>query len=353
MRLYNVEIFSPDFSYRSSAQVDAIEHGFDYLDVEKEKIKIPGWIDARRGDWIRISKDRFEANGIISDVKEKERSIELQYKPFHKIFDIDTYIDMESLSEMTLENWLARLIGGIYVQNEDTLQNIEGLEIKVLTEHRGASFEDYQTGINNLYDVILDAFVVYGVVCDFSMDVQRKKLVLQIGSVEAEKFTIEADLDNVLEKSITIKETKESTNKLIIYNKEDYSQKVTYYRNTNNEITTENRNRELPVVCDTVAVKVGARKTFEETAEKKAGNTLKASVYDNLIEITVALDDELVRPTERVIGQQADIISGGICYHTVLTGMEYDEDKILLIFGAIRLELTKQLKRRFRQWESR
>lgn len=351
MKLYNVELFSPEFDYRSSAQVDAIEHVFDYMDVEKAKIKVPGQINAKKGDWIHITRGTFEADGILSEIKKQEQRTELQYKPFHKIFDIDTYVNMESLSGMTLERWLEQLIGGIYIHNDDTLQNIAGLETEVLSEHPEAALENYQTGVNNLYDIILDAFVVYGVVCDFRMDVQEKKLILRISSVTAEKFTVEADLDNVLEKNIIIKEAKESTNKLIIYNRENYSQKVIYYRNADNQITTEDSNRELPVVCDTVTVKVGTGRTFEETAEKKAGNTLKASVYDNLIEITVALDDELVRPTERVIGQQADIISGGICYHTILTGIEYDEDKIKLVFGAVRLELTKQLKRRFRQWE--
>lgn len=353
MRLYNVELFSPDFEYRSSAQVDAIEHAFDYMDVEKARIELPGQIKVQKGDWIHIQRSGFEANGILSEINKKEQNLELQYKPFHKIFDIDIFVNIESLAAMTLERWLEQLISGIYIQNDDVLQNIKGLEIEVLSEHDGATLENYQTGVNNLYDIILDAFVVYGIVCEFHMDVQEKRLILRIGSVTAEKFTIEADLNNILEKSITIKEAKESTNKLIIYNEDDYTKKVIYFRNLDNQITMEDRNRELPVVCDTVTVKVRNGRTFEETAAKKAGNTLKASIYDNLIEITVALDDGLVRPTERRIGQQADIISGGICYHTILTAMKYDENKMMLIFGAIRLELTKQLKRRFRQWELR
>ena len=38
---YNVELFSPDFEYRASAQVEYIDHEYDYLDITKAAVKIP------------------------------------------------------------------------------------------------------------------------------------------------------------------------------------------------------------------------------------------------------------------------------------------------------------------------
>ncbi|MDD3369395.1 MAG: hypothetical protein PHP50_11025 [Lachnospiraceae bacterium] len=349
MQLYNVELFEPDFTYRDSAQVEELNHSFDYLDIEKTKIKIPGTIKACKGDWIRIRNKKFEAVGIISDVKIKAKEVELEYKPASKIFNVKTYMDFSGLDDITVELWLSNIIRSLYIDNEDSLQNVKGLEIKVTSGQTGGTFSDYETGINNLFSVIIDAFTLYGIVCLFSMDVQRKKVILTIGTSIAEKFTIESDLPTVLEKDITIKEAKESTNKLIVYNEADYTESVVYYRDANDNITTVDTDRVSPVVFDSTVVKVSNNKTFAEVALSKAQSTLKATQYDNLIEITTTYEDELVRPLERVIGQKADIISGTSVYSTVLTGMDFSNDSIKLIFGTIRLELTKQLKSRWRK----
>lgn len=253
------------------------------------------------------------------------------------------------LQTVSLEKWLKDQIEKIYVNNTDQLQNITGLTVTVISEHRGAAIEGYETGLNNLYDIIVEAFMSYGIVCTFTMDVQRKRLNLLIGSRDTDRITIEADLGNVFEKEVTIKEAQENTNKLIVYNEEDYTQKIVYYLTKNNEITTEDRDRITPVICGQVTAKATTKITFEEAAQSKVEKTLKTSEYDNLIEITVSVDDPLVRPTQLQIGQTVEIISDGMRYNTVLTGINYASEKITLIFGAIRLELTKILKRRFRE----
>ena len=346
---YNVELFTPEFEYRASAQVEYIDHEYDYLDITKAAVKIPGTITAKKGDWIHITRNAFEANGIISDIKSKKDSVTLEYKPFNKLFDITAYVDPMELQTVSLEKWLKDQIEKIYVNNSDQLQNIAGLTVTVISEHQGAAIERYETGLNNLYDIIVEAFMSYGIVCTFTMDVQRKRLNLLIGSRDTDRITIEADLGNVFEKEVTIKEAQENTNKLIVYNEEDYTQKIVYYLTKNNEITTENKDRITPVICGQVTAKATTKITFEEAAQSKVEKTLKTSEYDNLIEITVSVDDPLVRPTQLQIGQTVEIISDGMRYNTVLTGINYASEKITLIFGAIRLELTKILKRRFRE----
>lgn len=345
---YNVELFSPDFEYRASAQVEYIDHEYDYLDITKAAVKIPGEITAEKGDWIRITREGFEASGVVSDIKSRRDTITIEYKPFNKIFDIKTYVDPTELKNMSLEQWLKNIIVRIYVENEDELQNFTGLNVKIISEHQGTAIEGYETGLNNLYDIVVEAFLTYEIVCEFAIDVQNRSLNLLIGSKDLEKVTIEADLGNVLEKEITIKEGDESTNKLIVYNEEDFAQKVVYYLTKNNEVTTEDRDRVTPVVCECTTAKASSKTTFAEVAQSKAEKTLKASIYDNLIEITVLVNDEIVKPEQLQIGQNAEIISDGVKYNTILTGVEYDEEKMTLIFGAIRLELTKILKRRIR-----
>jgi hypothetical protein len=49
------------------------------------------------------------------------------------------------------------------------------------------------------------------------------------------------------------------------------------------------------------------------------------------------------------IGQDVLVISEGKEYESMLTGYKFKNGKITLIFGAIRLELTKILKRRLNE----
>lgn len=45
---YNVELFSLDFEYRASAQVEYIDHEYDYLDITKAAVKSQGSITAKK-----------------------------------------------------------------------------------------------------------------------------------------------------------------------------------------------------------------------------------------------------------------------------------------------------------------
>lgn len=84
---------------------------------------------------------------------------------------------------------------------------------------------------------------------------------------------------------------------------------------------------------------------FEDAAYKNAETTFKSNRYDNYIEITCALDDTLINPSILTIGQVTNVVSNGVVYPTILTGRKVS-DKYTLVFGTIRLELTKQLKER-------
>ena len=66
--------------------------------------------------------------------------------------------------------------------------------------------------------------------------------------------------------------------------------------------------------------------------------------YSNLIELTMANDDGLVKPEQMEFGQQVEIISDGVAYRSILTGRERGKNT-KLVFGTVRLDLTKILRR--------
>lgn len=350
MPVYNVEIFTPDILYRDSVQIKELDCEIDYLDVIKKKVDFGKRIvRAKKGDYIRIKNKEIEILGIVSDVEFEKNKHSIEYKSLNKLWDVDVYVNFAELEEKSLEEWLAEAIRRLYVDSGDLLQNVYGMTVTTTSE-TSAVFPDCETGINNLFEVMMDAFTQYGIIVSEKMDIGNRKLQISIGKCEANGFAIEADLDNILEKEIIIKESKESVNKLIVYNEENYAQQIIYYKNVNDEITTDATNRNAPVVLDCATVKVTDKNTFEEQAAKKAKATLKATRLNNYIEIKVTPDDKLIRPKERKIGQEAIVISNGEIYKTILTGMEID-GQIKLLFGAVRIELTKQIKRRWRRNE--
>lgn len=75
----------------------------------------------------------------------------------------------------------------------------------------------------------------------------------------------------------------------------------------------------------------------------KAKAEFAANKYSNLIELTVKADDMMINPMDLEIGQVVNIIHEGVSYNSILSGKEIKGGLVKLIFGTIRLELTKIL----------
>ena len=82
---------------------------------------------------------------------------------------------------------------------------------------------------------------------------------------------------------------------------------------------------------------------FQDLLTAYANKVFKASKYTNLIELTVKADDTMINPLSMNIGQVVEIIHDGVTYNSILTGKEIKGGLVKLIFGTIRLELTKIL----------
>ncbi|MEG2101742.1 MAG: hypothetical protein RRY99_09545 [Flavobacterium sp.] len=353
MSLYNVEVFSNKFEYRrgSSCQTMESECKNDYLNVSNNKIKLAR-TNAEKGDYILITAEDVSYCGIVESCSMKKNVYVIEYKPFITLFDRNAYCNTTLLKTETLEKWLAELVKELYQKNEDSLQNITGLDV-VATSGTSGAIMVLEKNIENLYNIFIKALISYGIVAKFKVDIQGKKLQLKIGKVEKPLFTIEADLPNILESEFINKKTKESINKLKIYNSENEIEYITYYLTKNGEVKekpTENE-RIIPVIEDVIFVSFKpdankVEKTFKTVTYEKAFSELTPEKYDNLIEIKVDNSDKLVRPKELEIGQEVRIIRKEETYNSILTGKEEKDTATKLIFGAIRLELTTILKRR-------
>ena len=83
---------------------------------------------------------------------------------------------------------------------------------------------------------------------------------------------------------------------------------------------------------------------FADLLTAYSNKVFKASKYTNLIELTVKPDDTMINPLTMQIGQVVNIIHDGVSYNSILSGREIQNNGLVkLIFGTIRLELTKIL----------
>lgn len=348
MSLYNVEIFKPDYTYRASAQVQEISYEFDYLSLQKNKIKLRN-ITAVRGDFIRIIKGSRKIFGLITGVSESD-TVTIEYMSILSMFDIDIYADVLGLiaSDSTvLEEWIANTIRKMFIENTDPLQNIPGMSINVISSTTGQKKLGFDSNIFNFYALITKALTQHGIVIDADLDVQNKNIVVTICKRKEDEKHIEADLPNVLEKELSIEKGREATNKMLLVNEDNQSEQTEYYLLKDGTVSNaaDSIKRISPVILETRFVTVSRDDTFANKAYSEAISKLVPEEYDNYICITVENDDCLVKPDEWTIGQKAAIIHNGKEYHSMLTGIEIGK-RTKLMFGAVRKELTKKLKRR-------
>ena len=83
---------------------------------------------------------------------------------------------------------------------------------------------------------------------------------------------------------------------------------------------------------------------FADLLQAYANKIFKTSKYTNNIELTVSPDDTMINPLDMKIGQVVHIIHDGVSYNSILSGKEIQQNGLVkLVFGTIRLELTKLL----------
>jgi hypothetical protein len=151
-------------------------------------------------------------------------------------------------------------------------------------------------------------------------------------------------MDGVTIKKFTVRDSSAKENKLIIYNKANYSQKITYYLHPDGTYGTTNTDRIFPVLQDVESISVEEGRTFAQAAQSAAASKFGNIKFDNLIEIEVMPEDSLIHPLELKIGEIVQIVHNGIVYDTIVSGIKYGE-LIDLTFGMIRINATKRLRR--------
>lgn len=354
MQPFNVEIFDREFNLIQHYNVGAIDYNYDYLSTVENSVLIEYNENVQKGDYIRIVNNTDSYFGFISSIAVNEAIqgySELRFKPFIALFDAPILFDTTLQGSATsLEQAIADIITNYWISNSDTDENIYGLEVETISTTSGWGFHitSDQKGLNKaiinfMSSIIRRSLTKYQVGLYAEPDFVNKKIVVSIGVKAVSTLYIEADLPNVIEKSIVVNETTEDMNKLVIYDQADLVTNVIYYKHPDGTYDTTDDDRIVPVIYGITSVAVAEGETFADVAENAADKQFDTDTYSNLIELTVQNEDELVMPSTLTIGQTVNVISNGTSYSSILTGVERST-KTKLIFGTIRLDLTKIIK---------
>ena len=346
----NVEIFDRSLNFKTNAAVESANINVDYLDPEQNALSFRDVDAVTINDIIRISGDGGEYFGIVSETEKQKNGItKVTIKDLASLWDEIIIVDQNDMTG-TLESFIADTITGLYINNTDTAMNIDAtITAETTTNDWILDLTPMADGTTlckvNLFDeIILPAFKSYEILVKASIDLGEKKFVFTITKNTADPITLEADLPEVLEKNITVREAQAQINKLTIYNSEDYTETpIVYYLHTDGTHSTTDTDRVLPVKWDFATAAAsnngGVTKTFAENAAETAAAMFAAEEFNNLITLSY------VEYPKFKVGQHVDIISDGVIYPTIFTAIERGQ-QTKLIFGMIRLSLIKTLKGR-------
>lgn len=356
MKPYNVEIFTSEFILVGCTNVQEIEYKEDYLSADENSITVFPVAGVRKQDYIRISRDGTEYEGIITGITygtDRSKSLlTISYKPFMEMLSTSYLFDVDKQRQGSFEEFIAGAITELFIENTDEKQNVRGLAVKTISStydwylHITPADKGGHYNIVNLLDsVVIPALQKYSIQVKARLDVQKKEIVMEIGKAGKGVFVIEADLPNIIKKNVAVRQVDADVNKLVLYDsRSGYADRITYYLHSDLGYDTKDVDRITPVVCAMRALSPEEGKSFVAAAQEEAANVFAGLAYSNLIELTMSRGDALVHPEEMEFGQIVRVISNGVSYTSILTGREMGKT-VKLIFGTVRLDLTKILRR--------
>lgn len=285
MRPYSVEIYSRDLILKdhNTIDYDSYEYKYDYLDPEQNKIKILKPLKAALYDYIRIFGNGRDIYGYITKLSngddDSKDLIEVSFVDLMNKFDIDIIADTSDLGQGYLEDYISKAITETYINNQDTKQNIEGLEI-VIDNYNAEEWtldltgddNDTRTKANLLDDIVIAAFRRYSVRVLFEFILTEKRIIAHISTNLADVIPIETRLSNILSKTIKYRQAKKEINKDLVANKKDYSMQRIYYLHSDGTHSIIDTDRLVPVYSKLETV---STKTVNEWAEKFESNLNK------------------------------------------------------------------------------
>ncbi len=338
METYKAEFFDRNFNFTFFSVIAAPEIVFDYLTLDKTSIILPGVADISRGWYCHLTQGAHVVyQGFVSGVDTDRSTTTVHLSPLIALFEFEFFYNRKNYNnnKTDLEGWLRSAILHVFAAS-DSVQNIPGLNVLVPTHTDGVDL-NLKDNIHAFWDLARKAIESAKIAISCEFDPMDKTITAVIRNMSAmNELTIEADLQNVTEQKFTLRDTWGSVNKVIIYNADNLSQSQTFTAS----------DYAAPVVQRIAEVTVEEGETFANVAREKSAELMRKADFENLIELTFRANDGIIPDMQ--IGQPVRILKDGKTYHSILTGTTRKNTEnggfVTLIFGGVRVDLTKRLK---------
>jgi len=374
MQPFNVEIFDRNFNFIHNYTIESPVYKYDYLTPTENDVTISFNKNIAMGQYIVIANAYRKYEGVISGIEVISKDfIKVKYKPLTNLFNTTVYIDYRNQdpaysghapADKSIEQIIYENIVNIYINGyppmpwelssmldypTDNLQKIPNLVVTKKTDtmvwqlglEMSSGWGQYQyfCEVNLSNFVIPRALKQAGVLVTMRLDIQNKKVYCDIEKTSTTSLVIEADLPQIIKKTINEISTIEMPNKVIVlpYPPDGSIPVTVYYRHSDGTWDTNDTDRLTPVILYSESVSASEYPNMEAELFDKYG----AVLYANLIELTTLYGVYNIE-----IGNVVSIISGDKQYESMFTGYEIKNNTIKLIFGMLRLDLTKILKGR-------
>lgn len=332
---FRIEIFDEKLNNIAESPIVAPRIKMDYLTLEGISIEAPK-VMPTEGRYARIigRTGKPEYCGVIEDIQDAGNKTIYSLVPLLSLLDVSVHYDRTILQEKPVEDFIETVIYETYANNDDTLQNLPKVQVQ---KHSSTMVKlNIKSNIHDFWEICTRCLTLYNVVIVADMNPQTKTVVFNVARIEGMKI-IESDLKNCISKSITIGKNRYAINKALYINKNDETEKVTYYLHNNGSIGTDDTDRITPVIFHAQYIEMD---DFLEEAEERATALLTPAKYNNFIEIQCSASDKLIMPQEMQIGQPTIITSAGQTYETIFSGWYQENECYILYFGVMRLDLT-------------
>ena len=340
--MFKAEFFDHSFAFVDRHPVPrGTQLQQDYLTVEPAVITVPGRTKVAKGNYVHITGNA-EFDGVVSDVQPAEHTTAISIRPLQALFDVEVFT--EDFTDVA--QFLHWAITATLVENTDLLQNIPlVITNSVNKADRPVSITETKV---NLINMMAAALTTYRIAVDCKLDMKNKLISADIRQVSAAR-TLEADLHNVLSRDITIGDGYGNYNKAlikkIIRDEETgtviLSDAVPFFLHTDGNVSTEDTDRITPVF-QTVEM-LDDCEDWDAVALNRASELLAGTKYNNEIILEYRLNDRLIFPMSMEIGTAVTIYHDNKKYRSVLTGRILCDNTVSLIFGAVRVDLTKKI----------
>lgn len=301
-------------------------------------------LDISNKDFVLLKKNgKTDYLGIIDDIVnengEKKNSITCKY--ISNIFDRKIILKNESLiSEKGIEDFILYTIQQNFTNSNDTLLNIDFLDVEILTHTKvNKSIDNVENNIYNFHTFVTNCTQNYNIILEFSIN--NKRLKLKIYKESAKTKNVDATLADItnytelFEKNVTAKVT------VLCKDKSEHNWFLKSDRTVTDNINDENRAFGDIEVVYTEKV---------EDAYQTALNEFKSNTYKHMITFDLYKNSKIINVNDLKIGTPINVrTKNNILLNTYISAIsDYGGNFITFTTGNMRINFIDKLKKELR-----